>query len=216
MTPISGSFPGVLDFSADADPSRYRELLRDARSSRRCPVWFGATGTSRLGTVAVPADPVGEIDAAVLRASASASGLARYGSADRSREERTVRVAGDVADRLAPISTMGLVDVARPADVPAALAWGGARRVHPDLVGLGAVLRSWEERFGAVLVLLHEATMILSVADPPSTRGTAARVAEEHFAFCPAQHGPQNGAVHTPHSYAPAIRDERLWRFWWD
>ena len=239
MTSFPGIAPGALVFPDDAGPSRYRELLRDARASGRCPVWFGATAASRVGMMDMPADPIGEIDAAdpagVLAGWAPSpcppgctclepftegfpSDLVRSGSSDRSQEERTFRVASEFGGDWGPIAPMGVVEAARPADVPAVLAWGGIGNYpHQDLVGLSAVLRSWEERFGAVLVLLGPATLVLSVADPPRTRGTAERVAAEHFAFCPDQHDPQDGVtVHTPRTYARMIRGARSWRFWWD
>jgi hypothetical protein len=64
---------------------------------------------------------------------------------------------------------------------------------HQDLVGLSAVLRSWEERFGATLVWIGGFTLVLAVADPPRTREESERVAAEHFAFCHDQVDPQDG-----------------------
>ena len=88
---------------------------------------------------------------------------------------------------------------------------------HQDNVRISAVLRSWEERFGAVLAVMTESTLLLSVAYPPTTFREAEQVATEHFAFCPDQHDPQDGVtVHTPRSYGREIRKARWWRFWWD
>jgi hypothetical protein len=78
------------------------------------------------------------------------------------------------------------------------------------------VLRSWEERFGAVLVAMTFSTLVLAVAHPPRSQADAERVAAEHFAFCPDQHDPQNGTVYTPRTYGRTIRGASRWRFWWD
>lgn len=55
---------------------------------------------------------------------------------------------------------------------------------HTDDTGeLAAVVRSWKDRFGAVVVGF--ADLYVSVASPPATLQEALHVATEHFAFCP-------------------------------
>lgn len=122
-------------------------------------------------------------------------------------------MAREVADH----ASLAVVNAHRPADIRAVVGWGGIGNYrHQELSGISAVLRSWEERFRAILTVLMDAVLYLSVADPAKSRGESERVAAEHFAFCPDQHDLQNGTVYTPRTYTETIRRERGWRFWWD
>jgi hypothetical protein len=109
---------------------------------------------------------------------------------------------------------LGLVPVGRGADVPAAIGWSGAINHLPDAGVLSAVLRSWEDRFGARLLALETDRLHLSVAAPPRTTAEALAVAAEHFALCPdtvwqgygtLRGYAEEGLLGTPH-----------WTFWWD
>jgi Domain of unknown function (DUF4253) len=53
-----------------------------------------------------------------------------------------------------------------------------------DVVAVSAVLRSWEDRFGATLVGLGHASLELSVAAPPWEPTECLAIAAEHYAFC--------------------------------
>lgn len=77
------------------------------------------------------------------RSSSAANGV------DWSRHSSTLAAAADLVGDVAHAATLAVVDAARPADVPLALRWSGMCNYRDrDLVGLCAVLRSWEERFG--------------------------------------------------------------------
>ena len=52
-----------------------------------------------------------------------------------------------------------------------------------DVAEVSAVLRSWEDRFGAVLVRMHLSVLELAVPAPPWTVDDCMGVAAEHFAF---------------------------------
>jgi hypothetical protein len=52
-----------------------------------------------------------------------------------------------------------------------------------------AVLRSWEERFGAVVSVLTPSTLDLAVGAPPRNDDDARRLAAEHAAFAPQKNG---------------------------
>jgi hypothetical protein len=116
---------------------------------------------------------------------------------------------------------LGLVSCRRPADATGVAGWMGAinRRTPAEL---SAVLRSWEDRFGAIPVGLGFATLTLLVSRPPTTRDDALRVAAEVAAFCP-------DALWQPESLPPYVEREcsleaigrellfnSLWRLWWD
>lgn len=78
-----------------------------------------------------------------------------------------------------------LVPVSRPADVPAALGWQGAMNYGYSGADHTAVLRSWEDRFGAVVLSLGFDTMRVWVARGPETVDQIEGVLREHFAYCP-------------------------------
>ncbi len=107
---------------------------------------------------------------------------------------------------------LGLVRVERPADVVAAVGWEGALN-YTDARSLSTVLRSWEDRFGAVVVGLGFDVMTLAVRRPPATDDEALRVAAELYAFCPdqVQQGTDSIAA-----YAKLLKDQVRWDFWWD
>jgi len=114
-----------------------------------------------------------------------------------------------------PASRIVLVPADRPADVLPVLGWcpgdwSGAFPV-PSPVGFAAVLRSWEERFGARLFAMTHDEAYLLVERPPRSLDAALPVAAEHFTFCDEPAGRQ--PVRTT---AADIVNAPLWYFWWD
>ncbi|MCP9955972.1 DUF4253 domain-containing protein [Actinomadura madurae] len=103
--------------------------------------------------------------------------------------------------------------VDRGADALAAVGWQGALNHNEWTAPLAAVLRGWEDRFGARVIGLGFNTLELSVAAPPVTTRHAVHVAAEHWAFCPdiLFQGPGTLA-----GYAEEIRGKTNWSFWWD
>jgi hypothetical protein len=121
-----------------------------------------------------------------------------------------------VADRCATELSgrpIGLVPAERGADALAAIGWQGARHHNPWTAPLSAVVRSWEDRFGARVVGLGFDTLDLSVAAPPTTFRHALQVAAEHATFCPEAivQGPGTLTGH-----AEEIRGARMWSFRWE
>lgn len=106
---------------------------------------------------------------------------------------------------------LGLVAVVRAAD--AALGWQGPVNVYQDMGRLAAVLRSWEDRFAAVVVGIGFDTLSVAVRRPPTTDADATALAAEHFAVCPDQ---ILQGVGTIAKYAEAIKGRGEWLFWWD
>jgi hypothetical protein len=76
-----------------------------------------------------------------------------------------------------PQARIGLVAAARPADVLLVIGWGGLVNCGESLLELTAVLRSWEDRFGARLVDVGYADLRLFVERPPRTLEAAQRLA---------------------------------------
>jgi Domain of unknown function (DUF4253) len=112
-------------------------------------------------------------------------------------------------------SRIALIPADRPADVLPVLGWcpGNWNSCFPvpSPVGFAAVLRSWEERFGARLFALTHDEACLLVERPPLDLDTALPVAAEHFVFCDEPAGRQS--VRTT---AAEIIGAPIWYFWWD
>ena len=124
------------------------------------------------------------------------------------------RIAVNLAERLVntPETRLGLIPVARGADIPAYTGWAGAAD-HLDPGALSAVLRSWEDRFGVRLIRMGSNSLVLSVAVPPTTEAAALPIAVEHFALCRdnVSYGP--GALR---GYAQELVGVPHWSFWWE
>lgn len=116
---------------------------------------------------------------------------------------------------------LGLVSCRRPADAIALAGWTGAIN-RREAAEVSAVLRSWEDRFGAVLVGLGFATITLLVNRPPTTDDDALHVAAEVAALCP-------DALWQPEALPPYVEREctldamsrelvrePVWRLWFD
>lgn len=105
-----------------------------------------------------------------------------------------------------------LVPATRPADVPAHLGWRGAANQNLDGGDVSAVLRSWEDRFGAVLSGLGFDTLTLAVGEPPTEPAEIRHVMQEINAFCPDLVKQGIGDLG---GLDPMVRG-REWSFWWD
>ncbi|MFF4537449.1 DUF4253 domain-containing protein [Streptomyces aureus] len=109
-----------------------------------------------------------------------------------------------------PGISLGLVKAARSADIPAVIGW----RAEAPLPLLCALLRSWEDRFGARVVAAIGSTLYVSVASPPRDEQQANHVALEHLLTT------ADNIVNDPPTpfprYAASLVGAPLWRFWWD
>ncbi|HET9493555.1 MAG TPA: DUF4253 domain-containing protein [Chloroflexia bacterium] len=76
-----------------------------------------------------------------------------------------------------------------------------------------AVLRYWEDGYGAEIVGMSFDTFELQVARPPESRESALELAQEQFAYCPdiVEQG-----VETIEALAATLLNGRVWLFWWD
>ncbi|MBM9510370.1 DUF4253 domain-containing protein [Actinacidiphila acididurans] len=114
-----------------------------------------------------------------------------------------------------PQVRLGLVAAGRGSDALAAMGWSGPANYDNDTAKFAAVVRDWEQRFGARVVALDFGTLHLSVAAPPTTKEEALHVAAEHFAFCPDTIW-QGADPNTLEAYAESIIGDHGWGFWWD
>ena len=109
---------------------------------------------------------------------------------------------------------LGLVAVERGSDALWVTGWSGPVNYENDSGVIAAVIRSWEDRFGARVVGMGFATLELSVAAPPTSMEQALRVAAEHFALCP--DSVWQSCHDNLEKYAASILNQNGWSFWWD
>jgi len=108
---------------------------------------------------------------------------------------------------------IGLVSVTRPADVPARIGWLGATNYF-DGGYVSAMLRSWEDRYGAVLIRIGFDYLEVAVRRPPFTESATRPVVAEQFAFCPDQI--LQGDFDTVGDYVHSLVGQDAWYCWWD
>ena len=137
----------------------------------------------------------------------------------RPRDPRELQLALAWSRRPARI---GLAVADRPADVLARIGWMGAANWHPTPLPITAVLRSWEDRFGARLLQIGFATIRLLIERPPRTADAALRLAAEQYVFCDeCQHGESEMGTAVPGlgtvpGLALCVLNVPAWTFWWD
>lgn len=112
-----------------------------------------------------------------------------------------------------PPTRMGLARADRPADVLPLIGWDGIANWSDTALPVAAVLRSWEDRFGATLLQIGFAEISLLATRPPRTLEQAQLLAAEHFAFCDECAG---RGLHDVLSISEHILTSPIWTFWWD
>jgi hypothetical protein len=119
--------------------------------------------------------------------------------------------AADAVKGIQGIAGLALVPVTRPADVPSVMGWQGAVNSH-DSPWLTAILRSWEERYDAILVALGFDTMHVAVRRPP-VKADEVKTSAELYIFCTDVVDMDEGAIE---ELADGLSVTRSWMFWWD
>jgi len=127
--------------------------------------------------------------------------------------------AGQVRDALdcLPPSRIGLAVADRPADALAAMGWlPGNWFEGIDLVT--AVLRSWEDRFGARLLAVGHAEFKLLAERPPRSHSAAQHLAAELRALTADEFTSawNDDALTDVNDIADSILRSPIWGFWWD
>jgi hypothetical protein len=95
----------------------------------------------------------------------------------------------------------------------ARIGWTGAANRYRTALPVAAVLRSWEDRFGAVLLQVGFAQIRLLVKRPPRTVVAAQLLAAEQYAFCDECAGQ---GLHDIPSISEHLLKSPTWTFWWD
>jgi hypothetical protein len=121
----------------------------------------------------------------------------------------------DALVKLRP-ARIGLAVADRPADALAAMGWCPGNWNIPGYLEAAAVVRSWEDRFGARLLEVGMDSFKVLVERPPTTLAEAERIAVEHALFadevtCAGQEGMTQVA-----QIAPRLLMSPIWGFWWD
>lgn len=131
------------------------------------------------------------------------------GLAPRQDQELPATERGRAIGSLRP-AYLALVPASRPADVLPLVGWHGTLQFDSSLP-IAAVLRSWEDRFGARLVEIGFDELRLLVERPPRTLEAAQAIAAEHFAFAD-----ESSGLNRISRIAPHLVGQPFWSFWWD
>jgi hypothetical protein len=126
---------------------------------------------------------------------------------------------GQVREALSyvPASRIGLAVADRPADALAAMGWLPGNWFE----GIGqvtAVLRSWEDRFGARLLAVGPDEFKLLAERPPRSRDAARHLAAELRALTASEFKSawNDAAIDNINDIARRLLRSPIWGFWWD
>lgn len=112
-----------------------------------------------------------------------------------------------------PPARIGLAAASRPADVLPVIGWTGATNWYHNALPIAAVLRSWEDRFGATLLQLGFAEIRLLAKRPPRCAKNAQLLAAEQYAFCDECAGQ---GLHDVPAITDHLMKSAVWTMWWD
>jgi len=123
-----------------------------------------------------------------------------------------------------PPGWIGLAPAASAADSPMRAGWYSCSDAFAFPWGqweaagaMTALLRSWEQRFGARVMRLGWASMLLLVEKPPTSEDEALAVAAELWNVSSEFHIAGGGPmVRSVQQIAAGILKAPTWRFWWD
>jgi hypothetical protein len=147
-----------------------------------------------------------------LRGILAPFGLRFPGLAPPVEQELDAELTARALHQYTGAARIGLVPADRPSDVLPRLGWLGASN-HRDASELAAVLRSWEDRYGARLLDVGFADIRLLVSRPPQTLEAAEQLAAEHYAF--SNESARRGLSDIG-SITRALVNNPFWDFWWD
>lgn len=105
---------------------------------------------------------------------------------------------------------IGLAPASRPADTLPLMGWNDA---FADALDLAAVLRSWEDRFGARLLRVGFAEISVLAERPPRALESAQLLAAEQWVFCNECAG---RGLHDVPRITESLMSSPVWTFWWD
>lgn len=104
-----------------------------------------------------------------------------------------------------------LIQARESYELPIALRYGGSGN-SPETAEHAAVIKRWQEQYGAEILGLSSCTLDCLVSKPPLERSAALILARELSAYCPDMIDPVEGLK----AYAQELVGETLWSFWWE
>lgn len=132
--------------------------------------------------------------------------------------EDTLLSQDEIANVLTSLrpARLGPVPASRPADVLPLIGWSGFAPGTDGTLSLAAVLRSWEDRFGARLLDVGFAEIRLLAERPPRSYDAAQRLAAEQFVFCNECTLAGQVGLSDVTSITARLVNTPIWGFWWD
>lgn len=110
-------------------------------------------------------------------------------------------------------SRLVLVPVSRPADSITKLGWEGPINASDEMAPYSAVIRLWEDRFGALVMSLGFNTLELAFQSPPEDQANAIQLANELGVICPDLLDQDLGSVE---ALSEQLLIDPIVRCWWD
>ena len=107
---------------------------------------------------------------------------------------------------------LGLATIDEPWQLPAILKFGDWDECPPAEVHC-AFHREWQKKFGAEIVGMSASVMECTVADPPTNRADAVRLAREQYWYC---RGIVEQGCESVSNLAATLLNSPYWYFWWD
>lgn len=107
---------------------------------------------------------------------------------------------------------LGGVPVDEPWKAPASLGYGNWNSC-PKSEEHCAVLRYWQEQYGARVISITSDTIECAVDRPPTSRDQAVELAWQQYWYC---NDIVDQGTETVSALAASLQDSRYWFFWWD
>lgn len=113
-----------------------------------------------------------------------------------------------------PLVYLGLVPIEKPWHLPAMVKFGMCGfNACPDTIIHCALMRHWNERYGAEIISLSGAVLECKVTSPPIQQDDAVALAWEQFWYC--SDNVYQGTK-TISNLAATLLKADCWYFWWD
>ena len=132
---------------------------------------------------------------------------------ERPRLPRQLHVLPERFEVTGQPGVLAVVPAAAGWQVPGLVSWWGAANADLPPADHVAVLRSWEHRFGAELVVLTNDAVELAVARPPTAPAEVVAVARELYGYCP---DVVDQGVGSLEALCLEMVVRRSWALWWD
>jgi Domain of unknown function (DUF4253) len=206
-------------------------LIKEPRFTDRAPWWAPYRGTANDLALLFTVEVDGEVRRDLRRKVDDLTRLLTFGFdlkftgdtgtelASASQELLPQDQFEQVARELGARKRLGLFPVERPADTPCRIGWGSLHWQYHQLpmnVMPSVFLRSWEDRFGATVLVLGEDRMTVITQRFPASMEEAERLVNEHSAFCPEAPGLDWADEEDRQESIRALLKNPIWDFWWD